>query len=462
MNQEKNLFLEPIKKVLLKDTLEINTKLEILEYLKKTGYEFLDDIIDDLLNHKDIFNEDCIYGIDEEKLDEWISKEKKTLRISHDTKIIQNSYNYISKYDRVVIPGSVELIDRSFNFSKMVEIEFLEPKNDKEKGLLKIDNSFNNTKLEKLKLPKSLKEIENSFNMSNIKEIDFNEKLNYLKNSFNNIPVISINLPKKLKTINRCFNDSLSLVKLKLNNKLERIIESFNKSEIKELTIPKTTKEISFSFNSNNNLENIELEEGLEKLYASFDSCKIKKVEIPSTVEDLFYVFNYCEELKDIKLNNGVKDIIESFEGSKIKKIFFPESVERIDESFQYCKELEEISLNKNLRIINTAFNDCNLQKVIIPKEIKVIDNSFKDNPNLEDVNKEVKNYLLVSAYIRKYYGDLVKTDYKDLMISDDKSSFKGTRLYSLIEEEVNKFEKLNVLWNKSLKVYKINKRINI
>ena len=443
MNQEKNLFLEPIKKILLKDTLEMNTKLEILEYLKKTGYEFLDDIIDDLLNHKDIFNEDCIYGIDEEKLDEWISKEKKTLRISHDTKIIQNSYNYISKYDRVVIPGSVELIDRSFNFSKMVEIEFLEPKNDKEKGLLKIDNSFNNTKLEKLKLPKSLKGIENSFNMSNI-------------------PVISINLPKKLKTINRCFNDSLSLVKLKLNNKLERIIESFNKSEIKELTIPKTTKEISFSFNSNNNLENIELEEGLEKLYASFDSCKIKKVEIPSTVEDLFYVFNYCEELKDIKLNNGVKDIIELFEGSKIKKIFFPESVERIDESFQYCKELEEISLNKNLRIINTAFNDCNLQKVIIPKEIKVIDNSFKDNPNLEDVNKEVKNYLLVSAYIRKYYGDLVKTDYKDLMISDDKSSFKGTRLYSLIEEEVNKFEKLNVLWNKSLKVYKINKRINI
>ena len=87
-----------------------------------------------------------------------------------------------------------------------------------------------------------------------------------------------------------------------------------------------------------------------------------------------------------------------------------------------------------------------------------MIDNSFRDNPNLEYVNIEVKNYLLVLAYLNKYYKDIVKQDYRDLMIQGSNIPFEGTKLYSLIEEEVNKYQEPNIPLNKNLKVYELKK----
>ena len=135
-------FLKKIKKELLTDD-NLKTKISNLMIFRSNNeIECIEDIIDDLLNHKGIFNAEFLYGIDEEKLDEWIKKEEKTLRISHDTKEINNSYNIIRKYDRVVIPESVESIESSFNWSSIKEIEFLEPKNNEERGISKINNSF--------------------------------------------------------------------------------------------------------------------------------------------------------------------------------------------------------------------------------------------------------------------------------------------------------------------------------
>ena len=61
------------------------------------------------------------------------------------------------------------------------------------------------------------------------------------------------------------------------------------------------------------------------------------------------------------------------------------------------------------------------------------------------EVNIEVKNYLLVLAYLNKYYKDIVKQDYRDLMIQGSNIPFEGTKLYSLIEEEVNKYQEPNI-----------------
>ena len=149
-----------------------------------------------------------------------------------------------------------------------------------------------------------------------------------------------------------------------------------------------------------------------------------------------------------------------SFDGTKINKISFPNSLEFITDSFQYCEELKEISLNKKIKSIYNSFINCDLRKVMIPNSTRMIDNSFRDNPNLEDVNIEVKNYLLVLAYLNKYYKDLVKQDYKDLMIKGYNFPFEGTKLYSLIEEEVNKYQEPNIPRNKNLKVYKLKERI--
>ena len=129
-----------------------------------------------------------------------------------------------------------------------------------------------------------------------------------------------------------------------------------------------------------------------------------------------------------------------------------------ITDSFQYCEELKEISLNKKIKSIYNSFINCDLRKVIIPNSTRMIDNSFRDNPNLEDVNIEVKNYLLVLAYLNKYYKDLVKQDYRDLMIQESNIPFEGTKLYSFIEEEVNNYPKPNIPLNKNLKVYALKK----
>ena len=71
-NIEKDRFLKVVKKELLTDDY-LKVKIGVLMLFKSENeIECIEDIIDDLLNHKGIFNPECLYGIDEEQLDEWI------------------------------------------------------------------------------------------------------------------------------------------------------------------------------------------------------------------------------------------------------------------------------------------------------------------------------------------------------------------------------------------------------
>ena len=170
----KTKLLNTIRTILYKDSLDLQKRIDILKNIPNND-EIVEDIIDDLLNQSNIFDYK-LSKINKNKFEKWCKKEIDTLRISHNIKIIENNFNEISGYNRIVIPGSVEEIYRSFcGLSIIKGIEFLEPKNENEKGLSLISNSsFDDSSIGKIKLPNTLNMIENSFNYSYIGELDLN------------------------------------------------------------------------------------------------------------------------------------------------------------------------------------------------------------------------------------------------------------------------------------------------
>lgn len=338
----KTKLLNSIRTILYNDSLDLQKRIDLLKNIPNND-EIVEDIIDDLLNQSDIFDFN-LSKINKDKFEEWCKKEIDTIRISHNIKMIENDFNEIIDYNRIVIPGSVKGIYSSFcNLSNIKEIEFLEPKNENEKGLSVIsDSSFYDSSIEKIKLPNTLNIINGSFNNSHIGELDLNEEISYLRSSFNYTNINRVNIPKSIKYIDYCFNDCNSLVELILNEGLEEINHSFEISNITNLSFPKSLLSINNSFSFSNCLNQITLNEGLQKINYSFNYCPIKEIKLP-------------DSLKNIK----------------------------------------------------DSFNDCNLRKVLFSESMYEIMNSFKNNKDLSEINDNLKIYLLVTAYYNNYYQEL-------------------------------------------------------
>jgi len=426
--REKIEILKCINSILYNDSLDLHKRIDLLKTIPNNN-EIVEDIIDELLNQSDIFDYK-LSKINKVRFEEWCKKEIDTLRISHNIKIIENDFYEIRDYNRIVIPGSVEEIYRSFcSLPNIKEIEFLEPKNEKEKGLSLISNSsFDDSSIGKIKLPNTLNRIEDSFNNSYIGELDLNEEISYLRSSFNYTGIKKVNIPKSIKYINYCFNDCDRLEELVLNEGLIGINRSFELNQIKEITFPKSLIYINNSFSFSRYLNKIILNKGLEKIKNSFSDCPITEVEIPSTVRVIEEGFSYCCNLNNIILNEGIIIIEKSFKLCLVEKLKLPNTLKIIEKSFNSCKKLEELELNDKLEVISDSFNECDIKKVIFPELISEVINSFKNNKDLSEINDDLKIYLLVTAYLNNYYQEL---DIDPLNLS-----FKGTKIYKELEEK--------------------------
>lgn len=425
---EKEKLLDSIKSILYKDNIDLKDKIILLKSIPKDDKGIIEDIIDELLSNTNIFDFN-LSKINEDNLEEWIEREKKTLRISHNTKIIENSYYGIKGCNRVVIPGSVEEISNSFCYSDIIEIEFLEPKNESENGLSDINNnSFNYSSIEKIKLPKTVNSIENSFNISSVKKLELNEEITNLKSSFNNTKLNKVDIPGTIKYIDHCFNDCNLLNEVILNEGLIEISNSFEMNCINEILFPKTILAINNSFSFNDKLNHIVLNEGLKQITSSFNYCQIKDIEIPSTVNLIEEAFSCCDDLNSIKLNDNINKINFAFNNCTIKQLKLPNNLKSLHNSFNKCCDLKILLLNNNIEEIYNSFNECDIRKVLFPESIKEIKNSFKYNEHLSTINDNLKLYLLVLAYTNKYY--------EESDIEPNNSSFIGTNIYNEIIEK--------------------------
>ena len=189
----------------------------------------------------------------------------------------------------------------------------------------------NCTGLESIKIPSKVKTIgQNAFwCCSNLKEINLPEGIENIGSDFiKETKIEKIKIPKSLKSGSSALYGANELKKVEFEEGTETIISGicsvdYSENKIEEIIIPDGVTEIES---------------------VAFAGCKnIKDIKLPETLESIGYMaFGNCTGLESIKIPSKVKTIgREAFEYcSNLKKIILPESVESIGtDAFSGCNE---------------------------------------------------------------------------------------------------------------------------
>ncbi len=292
-----------------------------------------------------------------------------------------------------------------------------------DEGVEKIEiESFKNSNIKSVFLPKSLKTIEAlAFSFcTHLKEVYIGENVSYIgKNAFELCSCISnVVLPDSLKIIDEfAFYDCNDLHEIILPDLLEELgAYSFEYcGSLQRIVIPsKVTKIQNGTFSDCRGLKEVILHDNIEYIgYKSFYQCfSLEQIILP---EKLYHIddmaFAECDKLKSIIIppknhnfiiENGLfmtsdrKEIILCLD-KLIKEYIVPEYVEKIhggaftrcavlesfrfnstidrisDKTFLGCKSLKQISLNDKIEYIgDKAFQECSsLEKIILPQKLK-------------------------------------------------------------------------------------------
>lgn len=253
-------------------------------------------------------------------------------------------------------------------------------------------NSFSQSKIRGVKLPKGLKTIEQSTFLSCLQLVNINipSTVTYIGvYTFVSCPLLtSINVSKD--------NTSYSSV--------DGVLYTYDGSVLLQYPVGRTNPEYIIedgtqiindgAFMNCTSLTNVEIPEGVTTIgrYA-FDTTGLKSVTLPSTVEVLdTCAFWQCEDLEEVNLNANLIVMSDAVFGlcTSLKKIEIPNGVSYLElGAFVGCTSLEEVKLPNTLASIGmAAFESCtSLTSIRIPDSINRISAlAFNDCINLRDI----------------------------------------------------------------------------
>ena len=276
-----------------------------------------------------------------------LNKKKKVKKIG------ESAFEGCEKLKEILIPGSLELIDKN-TF----------------KGCIKLEN---------IDIETGVKEIgESAFEgCESVKEIT---------------------IPSTVKKVGEmAFKDCIKLTTVKLEEGVEEIGNSAftGCGELKMVTIPASVKEIGESVFEGSSLEEMTIPASMKviKMSAFKNSTKLKKVTMEDGVEEISdSAFVGCIALEDLVLPKTLKTIgIASFGGCEsLTELIIPDKVESIGQSaFKDCEKIDSLLLGEGLKEIgDSAFMGCvSLPTLILPKEMtEVAKAAFKDCEKLDSI----------------------------------------------------------------------------
>ena len=240
---------------------------------------------------------------------------------------------YTGSNSTVIVPDNIDGYDvtgiGNYAFAGCTNIKDIKlPETLESIGYMAFGNC---TGLESIKIPSKVKTIgQNAFwCCSNLKEINLPEGIENIGSDFiKETKIEKIKIPKSLKSGSSALYGANELKKVEFEEGTETIISGicsvdYSENKIEEIIIPDGVTEIES---------------------VAFAGCKnIKDIKLPETLESIGYmVFGNCTGLESIKIPSKVKTIgREAFEYcSNLKKIILPESVESIGtDAFSGCNE---------------------------------------------------------------------------------------------------------------------------
>lgn len=264
------------------------------------------------------------------------------------THIDLNCFNGLTNLRKVIIPGSVKVIDQGAfgNCKNLKEVVFNE-------GLEKIlSSAFSGVGLESVTLPNSLIEIDQLtfYNCPNLKQATLGKSLRiFYGNSFYNCP--------KLERIDIQNNQTYTSENGVIFNKDYSVLIKYPTGATRQhYTVPTSVKTIEASaFDSVKNLTKITFNEGLKTIGT--------------------YAFQNCSNIEELIFPQSIETIEQqAFWGlEKIKKVTIGGKITGIsNDCFAFCSSLEEVVILEGVRQIeNFAFTNCsNLKKIVLPKSL--------------------------------------------------------------------------------------------
>ena len=240
---------------------------------------------------------------------------------------------YTGSNSTVIVPDNIDGYDvtgiGNYAFAGCTNIKDIKlPETLESIGYMAFGNC---TGLESIKIPSKVKTIgQNAFwCCSNLKEINLPEGIENIGSDFiKETKIEKIKIPKSLKSGSSALYGANELKKVEFEEGTETIISGicsvdYSENKIEEIIIPDGVTEIES---------------------VAFAGCKnIKDIKLPETLESIGYMaFGNCTGLESIKIPSKVKTIgREAFEYcSNLKKIILPESVESIGtDAFSGCNE---------------------------------------------------------------------------------------------------------------------------
>ena len=305
----------------------------------------------------------------------WCCSNLKEINLPEGIENIGSDFIKETKIEKIKIPKSLKSGSSAlYGANELKKVEFEEGTETIISGICSVDYSEN--KIEEIIIPDGVTEIESvAFaGCKNIKDIKLPETLESIGYMvFGNCTGLeSIKIPSKVKTIGQnAFWCCSNLKEINLPEGIENIGSDFIKeTKIEKIKIPKSLKSGSSALYGANELKKVEFEEGTETIISGICSVdysenKIEEIIIPDGVTEIESVaFAGCKNIKDIKLPETLESIGYMAFGNctGLESIKIPSKVKTIGrEAFEYCSNLKKIILPESVESIGTdAFSGCN------------------------------------------------------------------------------------------------------
>ncbi len=259
-------------------------------------------------------------------------------------------------------------------------------------------------------LPDTITEIQQSAfeGCSNIGEIKFPENLKIIGElAFNDTGLEKVRIPDSVTEIgSSAFSNSRSLLEAVLPEKNVELGSGIfgNCQILKKVTLPVDCALIPPEmFKRCSTLKQVEIPSSVTRIgYGAFEYCsELESVNLPDGIQKIDdYAFYWCYALKEINLSESLNEIGRSafYACTSLTEITVPGSVKVIkDNTFCCCESLEKIELKEGIKSIEmNAFSvgkETKLESVTIPKSVDALAlNGFSNikTLNVYDENGEL------------------------------------------------------------------------
>lgn len=301
--------------------------------------------------------------------------------------------------------------------------------------------AFNNTKVQRVVLPKSVTQIE-GYAFSNCKELE--EIIIPYENCV--IGEGAFQGCDKLVGDSEFVIQGSSLFEYKGSGKQVVVPNGvttistrvFSRNEVLEsVVLPASLVEIGdYAFEGCINLKQLVLPANVSVIgKGAFSGTSISEIIIPAGVSNIaWHCFQRCKELAKVRLSENTTTIdAGAFEGcEKLEEITFPTSLEAIGyNAFSGCSLFRSITIPENVkRVEKDAFNNCKeLAELIIQSEDTiVVPGAFSKCEKLKDSN----GFVIINNSLEGYFGQEEDISIPEGIIVIAQGVFTGSKITSV------------------------------